>query len=293
MEPGSKSPTLSQTRDVPSRRSPAHVQVEFAQPRHIPRISRTGSELRWPPTDEHTPVRPLYSGFPLPVKLLLFDIDGTLVRVNDAGRTALVRAVSALTDRPISTENVSFSGRTDPDIFEAVLAENDLPTSDEVIAEALEAYVETMQEILSPGDVEVLPGVRPLLSRLDDRPDAHLGLVTGNVEPIAREKLSFHGLDEYFSFGAFGSDHADRTRLPALAAQRAARHTGHAFRPAEHATVIGDTVHDIHCARAVGARAVVVCTGRYERAELSRHSPDLLLDTFPAPGTFIGRVIDS
>lgn len=238
-------------------------------------------------------MQPLYSAPPLPVKLLLFDIDGTLIRVNDAGRTALARAVSALTDRPISTENVSFSGRTDPDIFEAVLAENDLPTSDEAIAEALEAYVETMQETLSPDDVEVLPGVRPLLSRLDDRSDVHLGLVTGNVEPIAREKLSIHGLDEYFPFGAFGSDHANRTRLPALAARRGARYTGHAFRPAEHATVIGDTVHDIHCARAVGARAVVVCTGRFERAELSRHSPDLLLDTFRDPDTFVRRALDS
>lgn len=224
--------------------------------------------------------------------LLLFDIDGTLVRLNEAGRTALTRAVSALTDCPISTENVSFSGRTDPDIFEAVLAENGLPTTDEAVAEALDAYVETMRSSLSPGDVDLLPGVRPLLARLDERPDVHLGLVTGNVEPIAREKLSVHGLADYFPVGAFGSDHADRARLPALAVRRAARHTGHPFRPDEHATVIGDTIHDIDCARAAGTRAVAVCTGRYERAELSRHSPDLLFDTFPAPDTFLRRVLD-
>lgn len=225
--------------------------------------------------------------------LLLFDIDGTLVRVNDAGRTALTRAVSALTDRPISTENVSFSGRTDPDIFEAVLAENDLPTSDEAIQDALDAYVETMRRLLSPDHVRLMPGVRPLLARLDEQPDVHLGLVTGNLEPIAYQKLSLHGLAGYFPVGAFGSDHADRNRLPALAVQRAARHTGRALRPDEHATVIGDTAHDIQCAQIAGARAVAVCTGRYERGELSRHNPDLLFDTLPAPEAFLRHVLDS
>jgi len=219
--------------------------------------------------------------------LLLFDIDGTLVRVNGTGRTAVMQALSSVTDRPISTDDVPFSGRTDPAIFEAVLEKNGVSQAEATVDEAIAAYVEAMQSALTPEDVEVLPGVESLLSGLADRSDVHLGLVTGNVEPIAYKKLSVHGLDRHFSIGAFGSDHADRNRLPDLATRRAAQHTGHAFQSAEHAIVVGDTPHDIECARATGALAVAVCTGRYERDELLRHDPDLVLDTFPSPSTFL------
>lgn len=224
--------------------------------------------------------------------LLLFDIDGTLVRVNGAGRTAVMQALSSITDRPISTDEVPFSGRTDPAIFEAVLETNGVAPTEATVDEAIDAYVAALKSALTPADVEVLPGVPSLLSELDDHPDVHLGLVTGNVEPIAYKKLSVHGLDGYFPVGAFGSDHADRNHLPELATRRAAHHTGHSFRSAEHAVVVGDTVHDIECARAAGARSVAVCTGRYERTELLRHDPDLLLDTLPAPDSFLQRILD-
>lgn len=222
--------------------------------------------------------------------LLLFDIDGTLVRVNGTGREAVTQALSPLTDRPISLEQVPFSGRTDPAIFEEVLAHNDLPTTDAVMTTVIEAYVEAMQRSLTPADVEVLPGVRPLLSRLHPHPDLQLGLVTGNVEPVAYEKLAVHDLADYFPVGAFGSDHAERNRLPDLAVRRAADHTG---RSEQEVVIIGDTIHDIECARAAGARVVAVSTGRYERTELSSHNPDLLFDALPAPDRFLQRVLDA
>lgn len=221
--------------------------------------------------------------------LLLFDIDGTLVRVNGTGREAVTQALSALTDRPISLEQVSFSGRTDPDIFEAVLAHNDLPTTDAAIEEVTEAYVEAMHTTLTAADVEVLPRVPSLLSHVNDHPDVHLGLVTGNVEPIAYKKLSVHDLADYFPVGAFGSDHADRNRLPEIAIRRAADHTG---RPDEQVVIVGDTAHDIECARAVGARSVAVSTGRYGGDELSKHDPDLQFDTLPTPTSFLQWVLD-
>ena len=223
--------------------------------------------------------------------LFLFDIDGTLVRVNGRGREAVNEALSSHTDQPISLDGVPFSGRTDPAIIEAVLAHNDLPTTDAMIEAVITTYVDTMRGALRPADVEMLPGVSPLLPRLNDHPDAHLGLVTGNVEPIAYEKLGAQGLADYFPVGAFGSDHADRNRLPALATRRARNHAGRAFRSAEHTVVVGDTPHDIECARAAGARVVAVCTGRYSRDELSPHAPDLLLDTLPAPDAFLQRVL--
>lgn len=226
------------------------------------------------------------------MKLLLFDIDGTLVRVNGAGREAVNEALASIADRPISLESVPFSGRTDPVIIEAVLTHNDLPTTEAMVEEVIATYVETMQGALTPADVEVLPKVSPLLPRLNDHPDLHLGLVTGNVEPIAYEKLRARGLADYFPVGAFGSDHAERNRLPTLATRRAADHAGQAFRPAEHTVIIGDTPHDIECARAAGARVVAVSTGTYSRDELSQHDPDLLLDTLPAPDTFLQCVSD-
>ena len=224
--------------------------------------------------------------------LLLFDIDGTLVRVNGAGRETIMKALSSLLDHPVTTDGISFSGRTDPDILRSILRHNDLPDRDAHVDAALEAYVEAMTGVLTPEDVEVLPGVHSLLDHLADHPDVHLGLVTGNVEPIAYEKLGAHGLDDYFPVGAFGSDHADRNKLPHIATRRAASHTGHDFHPAEQAVVIGDTPHDIECARAAGARVVGVCTGHYNHAELSPHDPDWLLDTLPAPESFLERLLD-
>ena len=222
--------------------------------------------------------------------LLLFDIDGTLVRVNGTGRTAVTDALSSVTGRPISTDGITFSGRTDPAIMEAVLEKNGVAPTQAVVDEAIAAYVDAMKSTLTAGDVEVLPGVQGLLSALDDHPDVHLGLVTGNVEPIAYEKLAVQGLDHYFPVGAFGSDHADRNQLPELATRRAADHTGESFHSAEHAVVIGDTAHDIECARAAGARAVAVCTGRYGRSKLKPHEPDLLLDSLPAVDTFLQQI---
>lgn len=227
------------------------------------------------------------------MKLVLFDIDGTLIRANGVGKDALSRAVSSLTNRPISTDPVSFSGRTDPDIFQAVLAHNDLPTSDEAVTEAIDAYVETVMGTLSPDNIELLPGVRTLLDTLHEQPAIHLGLLTGNVEPVALEKLSVHGLGEYFPVGAFGSDHADRNELPSIAIRRASDHTGDSFRSGDQIVIVGDTVHDIQCARAAGARAVAVCTGRYDRAALEPYTPDLLMDTLRTPDSFIRYVLDS
>lgn len=223
--------------------------------------------------------------------LLLFDIDGTLVRVNDAGRKALLQAFSTLTDQPISIDSVPFSGRTDPAILRAVLAFNDLPRTEEAVNAVLDSYVKTMKETLSPDDVELLPGVRSLLSTLEDHPEVHLGLLTGNVEPIAYEKLSVRGLDDYFPVGAFGSDHADRNELASLALRRATAHTGHPFESGEQVVVIGDTAHDIECARAVGAQVVAVSTGRYGREELASHSPDLLLDSLRDTNAFVQQVL--
>lgn len=224
--------------------------------------------------------------------LLLFDVDGTLLQVNGGARRAVVRAVSAVTDQPVSVDGVSFSGRTDPNIFRDVLRANGIADPDAVLDTVLDHYVEAAQETIRPDHVTPLPGVNTLLSILADRTDVLLGLVTGNVEAVAYHKLRKADLAEYFAVGAFGSDHADRTALPRLAARRAAAHAGRSFPPAR-TVVIGDTRHDIRTARATGAQAVSVCTGRVARRDLSAQTPDLLFEDFQDPEEFVAQILKS
>lgn len=227
------------------------------------------------------------------MKLVLFDIDGTLIRTDGVGQKAVRQALSSLSDAAVSTANVPFSGRTDPAIFEDVLANNELPTSDSFITNAIDRYVEIMRTTLSSENVDVLPGVSTLLDELADRSDVQLGLVTGNVKPVAYEKLSCVDLDKYFPVGSFGCDHRDRTELPAIAARRASTCTGRSFRLDEHTVIVGDTVHDIRCGQAVNACVVSVCTGRYERDVLTRNAPDLVLDTLRHTESFFDCIVDS
>lgn len=223
--------------------------------------------------------------------LLLFDIDGTLVHANGTGRRALCRGISDWADQPVTTDGVSFSGRTDPAIVEAVLRANDLPITQNAVDEAVDAYVEAMSGTLTENDVTVLPGVRDLLVALDDHDEVQLGLVTGNVEAIAYEKLEIHDLDGYFPVGAFGSDHPDRNELPEIARRRASAYSDYAFPSGDHIAVIGDTVHDITCARATSARAIAVCTGRYEREDLESKNPDVLVDTLQPTNQVLNHLL--
>lgn len=211
------------------------------------------------------------------MKLLLFDIDGTLVRTNGSGRSAVENALSELVGRPVSTSGVGFSGKTDPQIMREVLGANDVDVSDELVQDAIDVYTQAASDALRASDVTMLPGVAELLDVLHAHEEAHLGLVTGNVERMAYRKLEAVELDRFFRFGAFGSDHSDRNRLPPLAIDRAHTHTGIRF-AAEHVVVIGDTGRDVECSRRSGARAVAVCTGHYDRADLATHHPDALLD---------------
>jgi len=216
------------------------------------------------------------------MRLLLFDIDGTLLTVDGAGASAITQALSDQFGRPISVDGVSFSGRTDPSILRDVLAQNGIEPSEERIRAALDAYTAAAQDTIRPEHVRPLPGVEDLLSLLSARDDMHLALVTGNVEAVAYHKLQTAGLGDYFSVGAFGSDSAERSDLPPLARRRATDRTGQSFVP-DAVFVVGDTPHDIQCARASGFRSMAVSTGTPDRRTLHRHDPDLLLKNLSDP----------
>ena len=224
------------------------------------------------------------------MKLLLFDIDGTLLHANGMGRTTVEQALSELCRCLITTEGVSFSGKTDPQIMRDILEANNLTPEPSLVEDALSVYETTAHTTFDPDAVDLLPGIADLLDRLASHQTAHLGLLTGNIESMAYKKLTAVALDHHFAFGAFGSDHADRHRLPAVAVRRAQDYTGRTFRQGEVA-IVGDTEHDIRCGQSIGAFSVAVCTGRFDRHELAPHKPDVLLDDLSDTDAFIDAVL--
>ena len=227
------------------------------------------------------------------MKLLLFDIDGTILLTRGQGRRLIEELLSTLCGRPITTEHVAFSGKTDPQIVQEILLKNGLSKQDAAafVPQALAIYLEKAHEAIAPQHIDVLPGVPALIEHLAARDDVQLALLTGNHQVTAYLKLEAAGLAQYFPFGAFGSDHADRYELPPVAVHRAFTHTGHTY-AGKDVVIIGDSEHDVRCGRGIGAFSVAVCTGFTERATLAAETPDLLLDDLCDPGYFLSQVMN-
>jgi phosphoglycolate phosphatase-like HAD superfamily hydrolase len=205
-------------------------------------------------------------------RLVLFDIDGTLLRSRGAGRRALLAALADLVPDGERARAVRFDGKTDPQIVLELLevAGVDDPAEPARMDQILRRYLECLaRELATPGHrTDVMPGVAALLDRLEASEGSVLGLLTGNVVEGARLKLRSAALaPERFRVGAFGSDHADRRRLPGIAAERATPWFG---RPAHgrEVVIVGDTPADMTCGASIGARAIGVATGSYSEAEL-------------------------
>lgn len=214
------------------------------------------------------------------MRLYLFDVDGTLVSTKGAGRRAMGRALLEVYGTSGSYETYDMRGKTDLRIVFDLMGAAGIP--ERLVAERLSdffsRYAETLRAELR-GGVELLPGIAELVRRLAESPETLLGLLTGNSEAGARIKLAPTGLLSYFKIGAYGSDDADRTKLPALAARRAEALLGEPVHP-RRMVVIGDTPLDIQCARAFGACAVAVATGQHRMEELAAHTPDALFRDF-------------
>lgn len=220
-------------------------------------------------------------------RLILFDIDGTLLTTHGAAKRAFHRALLELygTAGPIHTHD--FSGKTDPQIARELLRAAGLTDGaiDGAAADLWRRYTGHLEaELAEPGPrpTELMPGVVPLLDALEAQPDfAVLGLLTGNVEPGARLKLGAVGLDGRFPFGAYGSDHERRDRLPAVAVRRAREAVGRAF-DGRDIVIIGDTPHDVTCGRSLGVRAIAVATGRHDADVLAAAGADRVLPDLSA-----------
>jgi phosphoglycolate phosphatase-like HAD superfamily hydrolase len=230
------------------------------------------------------------------MKLVLFDIDGTILRSDGAGKRAIHRAlldvfgVTGPADHP-------FDGKTDKQIVRELMRHEGHGDEhiDASMQRLLHLYVGYLDEELaaSTGRAHALPGVPELLDALEARRDIILGLLTGNLEQGARAKLAAVGIEfSRFLVGAFGSDHEHRPELPAIARSRTKGQLGIDIR-GEAMVVIGDTPADLTCGRSLGASAIGVATGRYSVEELRRHEPAAVFRDLSDTATVLRAILEA
>jgi phosphoglycolate phosphatase len=210
-------------------------------------------------------------------RLLLFDIDSTLVNTGGAGFKALQLVVENRYGVTDDLHDIEIAGRTDSGIAASILKKYGVLPTKKNVTTFLDEYVDLLARLLPTLHGHVLPGIREILTHMKSKPDRVLGLLTGNIERGAKMKLQRYGLWDFFEFGAFSDDHHDRNELGTFARRRAWEKHGHEFDAAQ-IDVIGDTGHDITCGKAFGARTIAVATGSWSREKLSAYRPDFLFD---------------
>ncbi|MDP9359980.1 MAG: haloacid dehalogenase-like hydrolase [Acidobacteriota bacterium] len=216
---------------------------------------------------------------PTPRKLVLFDIDGTLISDGGAAREAFAEALVEVYGFRADVLRYDFSGRTDPQIARTILRDDGW--SDGEIDARLDALWEHYLGGLArnaPGRVRTLPGVRALLDAVLAGERLTVALLTGNIEPGARLKLGAIALNAAFPFGAFGSDSPRREELPPIAVGRAADITGHPFRGRD-VVIIGDSIYDVRCGVPHAATTIAIASGKTPAETLRAENPDHLFES--------------
>jgi phosphoglycolate phosphatase-like HAD superfamily hydrolase len=212
-------------------------------------------------------------------KLVLFDIDGTLIHSGGAGVRAFGKALGTAFDRHHGTERIRFAGRTDTSLVRELFEMHGVEPSPDHSRRFFDAYLFWLDHFLHQLPGGPCAGIPAFISSLRALPSPPtLGLLTGNIRLGAEIKLRHYALWESFEFGAFGSDHEDRNTLARIALDRAQTHIPGGVR-ADETVVIGDTSRDIECARAIGARALAVATGDTSLENLRECRPDWLVTT--------------
>jgi phosphoglycolate phosphatase len=222
--------------------------------------------------------------------LILWDIDGTILHSTGAGMKALNHALQTVFGIAGSFEGIDFAGRTDPAIIRQIFLRFGIEHSPENVGRYVDGYVAALPAMLVANDARVLPGVAEILGHASEHPGVAQGLLTGNLRRGAQIKLGHHGLWDYFPVGAFADDSEIRNELGPHAHRRAKGHWGDDF-PVERVWIVGDTPHDVACARAFGARALAVATGSSSASALATHGPDAVLENLAQPEAFWRAVL--
>ncbi len=230
------------------------------------------------------------------MKLVLFDIDGTLLSSEGMGRASMQRALDEVFGSP-GNPAYRYDGKTDRQIVREVMRMEG--HSDEHIdsrmEKLMELYVEGLRARAKSGkfNVQPLAGVPEILDALEARDDVVLGLLTGNIAPGARIKLTAAGIDpDRFRVNAFGSDHENRPELPGIAQRRANEVLGLSI-AGDRLVVIGDTPADIECGRSLGARSIGVASGHYTVDQLMAHNPYAALPSLAATQQALEAIMDA
>jgi phosphoglycolate phosphatase len=207
------------------------------------------------------------------IRLVLFDIDGTLVRTGGAGVKAFERTFASEFNLPKATREISFAGRTDTSLVRQCLAKHGIDPSPENSRKFFDSYVFWLDHLLRELPGQACPGVHECIQQFQalETPPA-LGLLTGNIRLGAELKLRRYGLWDFFKTGAFGDDHENRNELAAIAKTRGGGLAGRSLKGSE-ILVIGDTPLDVECANAIQARVLAVGTGGFTCAQLQACKP--------------------
>ena len=210
------------------------------------------------------------------MRLVLFDIDGTLLLSGGAGGRALSGAIAQAYTLPTGTDGVRFDGKTDPQIVREILSHHGQEDrfNDEEVSSLFSIYLELLRKELTAVDnFLVLPGALGLVRTLDRQENFLLGLATGNIEEGARLKLERAGLESFFAFGGFGSDAENRTDVIRVAIERGRERDAQVN--SEQVFIVGDTPRDIVHAKEAGVRTLAVASGNYSLDALRSYQPDL------------------
>ncbi len=220
--------------------------------------------------------------------VFLFDIDGTLLLTGGAGRVAMqqaMRDVYQLTDLP----QLDVLGRTDFAIIRDLFEAHNLEHTTESHAAFCHVYHQYLAASITECEGQLMPGVVQLLQRLRGHDDVSIGLLTGNCQAAADIKLTHFELHGYFEFGGFGDWHAERDAVAEFAYEQCVEFHGKHV-PPKDVWVIGDTIHDIRCARSIGARVIAVATGGMSFQQLAAEKPDLALANLTDQELFLQTV---
>lgn len=221
-------------------------------------------------------------------KILLFDIDGTLLLTGGAGKIAFEKAVEELFGFKNSWGNLIPDGKTDPMIIEEVITPlKGSPLSQSEYEELCGRYHDHFEiEVARVEKFRVMPGIVELLNHLSENPSLALGIATGNFRKAADMKLRRGGIEHFFSFGGFACDSADRRELTKIGYERGKTFCGENI-ASSNVVVIGDTVHDIRAGKSIGAKTVAVCTGSTLPETLQTLEPDYLFQDLSDTRSFL------